>query len=501
MDSTLIAKILAPTLTNTNAIGTGYPISKDLVITARHVVDFDTRDISKPIEIVWTDITISENTSQSYSVKVKQEHIAFFDGYDVALIKCQAPPQAHISPLILSERHPIDAERWKSMGYAKVGKHYEMRNKVAAMGEIFPPDICCAILDLESKGDAKEKVGWKGISGAPVFRGHTLIAVLIETPENMNERLKAVSIPYLLKHVPEFREMTGVGLHSCDFTAATKALQTNIGAKTALFNQLNHNYSVTDSPSAIIAYLSTIPIPELITIVNTARENHSDREVYKTLTRLLCEMLPLLYDPACTATIRSCKSDRFQGIIEIPYATEVSAEMLMASVDNRPAEFRFVPIDVHNPVRRQAIPSSYKLSLPPESGASSNTQYEDISDDLFNRLLGIEKIDDIASAVDDHLFRKIARKQRGRSYSPEEKQKMTKSELERDAKNRRPGYYWIWNISDTENQNYKDSFNLLARKIKENYPAITLLSLDFRNINQEIEENELFDSLHHTKFD
>ncbi|MBL6988114.1 MAG: TIR domain-containing protein [Methylobacter sp.] len=209
MDSTLIAKILVPKTIGKNAIGTAYPISKDLVLTARHVVDFEGRDINRPISISWPDIADPANGQQPYTVTAAQDNIEFFDGYDIALIRCMAPPKAHISPLILSERHPIERESWKSMGYAQVGKDSDERKKVSAMGDIFPPDTCSHVLDLESRGDAKQKEGWKGISGAPVFRGHTLIAVLTHSPDDINERLRAVSISYLLKNHPAFKKIVG----------------------------------------------------------------------------------------------------------------------------------------------------------------------------------------------------------------------------------------------------------------------------------------------------
>ncbi len=84
MDSLLIAKILAPTISEgDNSIGTAYPISKDLIITARHVVDFVERDTDKPISIIWTDIT--DTNGKPYKVKVSQDNIVFNGGekYDV----------------------------------------------------------------------------------------------------------------------------------------------------------------------------------------------------------------------------------------------------------------------------------------------------------------------------------------------------------------------------------------------------------------------------------
>ena len=135
----------------------------------------------------------------------------------------------------------------------------------------------------------KKKKAGKGISGAPVFRGHTLIAVLTHTPENMNERLRAVSMPYLLSNVAEFRELTGIGHRSHNFNHAKKTLQENREVKIALYTQISHNINVPDSAAQIIDYLATIPIPELINTIHSAQKNNPDKTVRRVLARLLCE--------------------------------------------------------------------------------------------------------------------------------------------------------------------------------------------------------------------
>ncbi|MEI6706077.1 MAG: hypothetical protein WCK96_02960 [Methylococcales bacterium] len=220
MESSLIAKVLVPKTNGKNAIGTAYPISKNLIITARHVVDFPDRDVSNPISIIWTDIL--DSNKKPYSVEVSQLNILFNGGktYDIVLIRCDIPIQVHSSLPISIGQHPAEYEKWKSMGYPHIGKEADgSRHKVSAMGEIFPPDTSSPILDLESKGDAKEKEGWQGISGAPVFVGNTLIAVITHTPNDINERLRAISIAYLLQHEPAFKELIYGSSHKNKYSA------------------------------------------------------------------------------------------------------------------------------------------------------------------------------------------------------------------------------------------------------------------------------------------
>lgn len=368
------------------------------------------RNINKPISIIWEQISDPDDKQKPYKIKVNQSDIEFFqdkngDILDVALIKCKAPPQTHISPLLLSERHPVTNENWESRGYALLGKDDKGQWLLEpAMGKILPPDPNAPILKLTSEADAKNKNNWQGISGAPVFKGHALITVLTDTPTDRGECFIAVSIPYLLRNIPRFRELTGVGQCDYAFKLAVNTLLKNRDVQTVLLDQINQHSNIADSSTKIIEYLAAIPIPELIRTIHNAQKDHPEQR--KILARLLCEMLPSLYDPACAAKIRSAKGDPIVGIIQIPHATETSAEMLMANVDNRQSYFQPIPILPEN-TRKKASPKNYKLPLPPESGLGTQQQYEDISNDLYNRLAGGCSTDKIATAVDGLLYEKI----------------------------------------------------------------------------------------------
>jgi hypothetical protein len=207
-DSLLVAKILSPKTNGYNVIGTAYPISKDLIITARHVVDFAERDVDKPISIIWTDIL--DGDEKPYTVEVSQMNIVFNGGekYDVVLIRCALPANVDIPPLL--GVHPVEHQKWKSMGFPQVGKEEDgLRHKISAMGEIFPPDKNNSILHLASLNDARENNAWMGMAGAPVFSGEILIAVITGRLHDFKDRFLAVSIPYLLANEIGFRKAVG----------------------------------------------------------------------------------------------------------------------------------------------------------------------------------------------------------------------------------------------------------------------------------------------------
>ena len=220
MDTKLIAKILPTKTDGKRTIGTGYPIAKDLVLTARHVVIFPERDDSKPIVIEWTDCDCTEEVTE-----------IVFDGgaeCDIAILRCKIPEQAHVA--ILARRFPIVDERWAGFGYPQIGKNENAgtRDKIPVKGDFYSPDATSHKILLTSDGDALEKEGWRGVSGVPAFQGNTLYAVITSTPTNRGECFTAVSIPHLFEHNKAFCEALKSPIDEEAIKAQTKALHNTI---------------------------------------------------------------------------------------------------------------------------------------------------------------------------------------------------------------------------------------------------------------------------------
>jgi hypothetical protein len=202
----LIAKILPTKVQGGRAIGTGYPITKDLVLTARHVVFFKDRNLQVPISIEWPDLK-NDETGKPYS-SIVSEIIQFGEEYDIALLKCDIPLKAHSSLPNLTEQCPAAHDPWESLGYPQIGKYDGKREKASALG-FFHPHGGDHIIQLTSESDALEKAGWCGISGAPVFNVNTLYGVISKTPTNRKECFIAVLIPWLITNNPDFCKAIG----------------------------------------------------------------------------------------------------------------------------------------------------------------------------------------------------------------------------------------------------------------------------------------------------
>ena len=486
MDTQLIAKVLPTKKDGKRSIGTGYPISKDLVLTARHVVIFTARDDKIPISIEWPDL----KEDQGLLCKTEVTEIVYeSEQYDIAVLKCRVPPQAHISPLLLSRRFPVEHELWVTFGYPRLGKdeNAHTREKISALGRFHPPDTDNHKISLTSESDAVEKSGWCGISGAPVFQSTDLYAVIIETPENRGECFTAVSIPYLLKHDQLFFKIVGLDRLELGFSSAIAYLHNHSQPmQQALLIQIGKiSKEVESSPQAIIRYLVNLPIPKLIGIIHETQQ--TTPSIRQTLRQLISLLLPSLYDFDCVSQIRASKGNGSVKVLKIPYATDVSAEILMASADKRPTDFKV--IDLGN--RKQLRAKNYRLPHPPEAGPDNGRQqHKDRLDDLCSRFADRKTADNIPCEIDAHLFARIASQQQ-QDYSDNDKKILLQRTLMRDAKVKRPSYYWLWNTPKKEDKLEAEYLQKLVEELKTDYPQIVFLSLE-HNVQKVADEEDLF---------
>ena len=486
MDTKLIAKILPTQKDGSRTIGTGYPIAKDLVITARHVVVFAERDNNKPILVEWEDFDFRDEVSE-----------IIFDGgkdCDIAILKCRIPPEAHISPLVLATRSPKPHDYWASFGYPRLGKDEVLggREKISALGKFHPCDESSHKISLTSESDALEKSDWKGISGAPVFQNRTLYAVISSTPKKRNECFTAVSIPWLLQRDEKFRELLNPQLAiPFDFSNAIKYLNSKRFLQVCLFDRITkENQSCNNDAQSLIDFLSKKPISELIQIVYELQQSHEDVLERKILAGFLRLLLPCIFDRSYIPFISNNKNPEARVVV-LPYATDLSAEMLMAAFDKREACFRVLSND--NKLIARA--GRYRLPVAPEAGAvSTEKNIADIDLDLKNRFGKNCNLGAMHIAMDKELF-KITDEPSYSEFDTEEVQLLIQSELRRrDGK--APSYYWIFIFGKNEDENQR--MKQFALELKRKYPEIVQLSLK-RDVLLIKNERDLFFQLAETQ--
>lgn len=247
-----------------------------------------------------------------------------------------------------------------------------------------------------------------------------------------------------------------------------------------------------------LAYLCKIPPPELLSIFfkinkemnKTSLSEDISRKYCHELSTLLKKLLPSLFSPAYVPKLREiCNCEDEVSIIEIPHATMVAAELLMAGVDEREADF----IVKDTPNKRQLYPGRFRLRLPPEGGSESPTK--DVDDDLANQLaldsdLALQVIDQ----CDSYLFTDLAETQGGKEdYDDDQRRELIQLALDEKRELDEPRLYWVLLTTRKVNQARWDN---ISKHIQTYYPQIVLLSLggDFEQQKSEI---KLFMKLKH----
>lgn len=511
MDDSLIAKIEIPTTIQKDdgsfakGIGTAYPIGKGIVITARHVLYPEQVEHGAMPKLIWKKSDEEEPYHQSVASKIIFED----ERFDIALLACEVPKTVE-NKVILSSRFPDSDEGWESFGFPKGGKKAGERIKKPAKGQCFSPDHDSYIQELKSDGNADDFTLWKGMSGAPVFSNKTkmLIGILIRTPDRykvnpekpeseykdtFNNRLIAASIPYLLKNgkCPAFKEAINIESDEGAYKKIEKTLRESLGlAQSAVWKEIAKNETnLAENAQDIVAYLVNLSIPDLIDLFDDAQQQNTETSTRQQLASLLKLLLPTLYDPACVAQLSDTHTKDSTVVIELPYSTAVSAEILMSGVDGRELDLIFRKISSINS-DLVAYPGCYRLALPAEKGATSPQQlFEDMEDDLIKRILGDDDIDSIEIDIDEYLYQNIPQHS-NQSRTREEKQKAVQRELQRRKKRGRnkASYYWIVMTND---QHKAHRWNEVANILKKRYPEIRLLCLN-NDFDQEEDEKDAF---------
>jgi hypothetical protein len=84
MDKNWLVQIFVPTTDpeGKGSVGTGYPVARERILTARHVVFHENRDDSKPIEARWYHLDESQREWRTVSKIIwdsKKEEVAVIE--------------------------------------------------------------------------------------------------------------------------------------------------------------------------------------------------------------------------------------------------------------------------------------------------------------------------------------------------------------------------------------------------------------------------------------
>jgi len=477
--SSLVAKIETPTKNGKKKIGTAYPISDGYIITAYHVFP-DIDDLSHT-KLYWhrdDDVKLEKELGIGISIS---EIIYSSEKYDIVIAKCPTPK--HSNSVHLGSFASLTGD-WTSLGYAKSGQDHnkKIRLKNPAGGSTFHIKDDDWILQLESKGNASNVTLWRGMSGAPVFLEgtNTLVGIIIKTPNTdakgdpvHEERLYAVSIPYLLKNCPEFQNAINFKNDVAVFldNAAT------LVKKEALISLFTaYDETVPDEELQLCRYLSRLPLRDFLRLIAKLQQNERKKVA---LGQLVCTLLPYLFDDDKAVEIRQGMGDKSCSLVAVPYSSPVSVEMLMAKVDYRHAEItKFTKDD---------FVAKYRLPLPPESGDEQETN-KNIGMDAYYSFAGDQQ-QLVAKNITQTLFKREVEigVLADSAIKEQEKIDYVKDALEDRAMDKENSYYFI---VDEHAVGGQDQVRHFANALKSIYPHCTVV---YCETNKDKKRQELSD--------
>src|SRR5208282_6437332 len=147
---------------------TGYPIGRDRIITAAHVLNQEFK--SPYIEAFFRD----PEHPGSYLCSTCE---IVWDGrkdrgpdaaVDVAVLRCQLPDKFAAEIPVL-EQAPLALVKAHAQGYPAITRKGKRQSPLAAFGEFAPIPTGQMEIELHCSDALRDTQNWKGVSGAPVF--------------------------------------------------------------------------------------------------------------------------------------------------------------------------------------------------------------------------------------------------------------------------------------------------------------------------------------------
>lgn len=480
----LLVEIFVPTIAadGMGRIGTGYPIAKDRILTARHVLFPKDLKPAADFKIRWHHWRDSGKPAGQWQT-VGRDRIVWpgTTELDAAVIAFAFPEEA-AGWRSLSARNPATGMAWESEGFPDVGKRDDnSRVPVPMRGGTYKRADRAKECWLDVTAPPQVAADWRGASGSPVFVLSQIVGIIIEVPPGFSGRLTALPASRLLDE-PAF--CTAIGYQQADdrharikqVLEATRAVSAlAIGAlECCVFGEPGQRLW-RDPVSPVEELAREIGHYDTALLMHHARQaigklKSSNSKDAKALGKLVQWLLPLLYDRTTVAAVREKVGDPNAILVGFPVATRFVAETVMAGADGREARYR-------HPHKDEEIEGELSLPLTPNSGfdPKGERRAEDFREHL-RRKLAVSQL----SAFEGAFYRCVREllpesiRERVSELDPN-LNRMAASKLEDLAKYESSRHYYLFQLpSDPEER--ADCLASLE-KLKGQFEAVAFLEL------------------------
>jgi hypothetical protein len=508
MDRSLLVRIFVPAQKKRAAsgrgggsgkCGTGYPVSERHVLTARHVVCCEGRDTTQPISLRWADYPDAGPNGGCF--KVGGDKIVWEDeGLDAALIECPRPAKVRGHGILL-EQPPRDGVPWVGCGFPQAAKYTDGRTPASFGGTTYRslPGTNSFKFELDVRVSPEEDELWAGASGMPVCRENSRIVIGVVravAPNVRSQKLLATPSSALLA-VPKVRQLLGYddAMARCKVIEArvVRLLGSSEKARTTLSSMLEGQGAEAPSSEAGLAKaLLGLSLDKAIRCFWDAHEtlciekedadplSSKDLGAALDVLRRAAETLaPHLFDGTIVAETRAHTLAGTTTLLEIPCVKETVAEVIMASVDGRPAEFRPRQHQAHYPLGRLAVATLPELGI---VGAEQTTQA--MREELARKF----HWGPVRGRIDDALFRRFVVNLSRPDASPEDKIRLAAIEMANES-GKAKTFYMLCRFPSDEDQ--KRQLRVGIDTLRRDYPQLVILCLSGDAATEE-EEARIF---------
>jgi hypothetical protein len=386
MNKDLLVEIFVPTTERQNwgAIGTGYPVAKDRILTARHVLCPLNRDWDKPIEIRWHH----QPPEKRRWIEIPDDDVLWAgdEHCDAAVFACVFPPDAQPwGTLSIESPRPVE---WESEGFPAVGKRDDNTRVATAMrGHMHRMAKAAPFFALDLPVGADRDKLHEGASGSPVMSGWKLLGVIVECPPHFDaKRLWAVPTCRLLE-IPGFCEAIG-------YTQQTAALDllmeqiilelsaskdAELSASKDAMEALEASMSIADGGLAtrqpedwakrLVKAMLGLQLEHLVPALRRAHRSLCAKRKFvaaNAVANVSNAILPAVFDRGVVHALQTRMFDANVALVDLPVATRTVAEIVMASAEGRQACFCKADSGNTPPI------ATYSLKEPPTEGIDSD---------------------------------------------------------------------------------------------------------------------------------
>ena len=421
MDRSLLVRIFVPTREEGMGVtGTGYPVGRDLVLTAWHVVGPADRDNRLPIQVLWYDYPNGGPDDGWYRLADDCVVWKAKGDLDAALLRSPRPPEVRNFGLV-SREQPRDGMRWSSAGFPRASLTDKVRRHASFGGEMFGMPTGASYFELDVRVSPTIEEDWRGASGMPICRENScvILGVAKEVPQKFGAQRIHATPAWKLLDDPDFRKAVGYDDQQRRLDQFRRRLVQILTPSSRAITAIVDESGLADdqggpaqaTAESAATQLLGCNLADAVTGIRKAHDAiETDRSYGETaelkgaaevLSRAVQLVAPCLYDDGVVGAIRAYRRDQEITIFEVPCFFSTVAEIVMAGVDNRATEFLPRQSEIHYP------DGKWQLPAPPEFGIGGAAEQHQAIRDAPTRKFSPEGWSGLRGRIDDYMYRRF----------------------------------------------------------------------------------------------